>query len=464
MSSPPAPESRSSAAVTAEALSTASFLRVYARPTGDAVAAAGLLARAARALDTPFHVRTTREQSVPDNSADDDSSTVTVGWRAPAGVTLDSEPGGAVSLVAAEAVREAGGEPDPVLALAGAVAGGVALDGGSGAPADSGEETRGVGTLTEAARRHDAVSRRPGVSVPTTDLADGLAHTTLLRLPVSGDPAAAASLIREVAPAVGESVSVDASALDTEAHRDLASLVALDATGDAEPTAVAATERTLRPRVTAAGPFETIAGFADVLAATARTDPGVAVALALDPDAVAETALDRWRSHGAVVHRLLDAARTARYDGVFVVRVDDTEAATSVADAETSVVTVASALPAVARLADAFRAPEPTTLAVSETAAVVVTDGTERSAVDVLAAVVDTTDWRVERDGDGDHGDDETHLTGHAARAVLGVEETTRSGSEVDPDAVVDTDVDPDAVVGTEIDPDAVVDGVRRAV
>jgi hypothetical protein len=397
MSSSPASGPGNEPAPVATALSDAGFLRVTARPTGDAVAAAGLLARAARASGTAFHVRTTRDATIPDG----DGRALAVGWDAPDAVSI--VPGATpLSVRAADAIQEAGLDPDPVLALAGAFAA------GSHPGAD------GTGALLEAAQRRDAVERRPGVALATADTAEGLAHSIRLRLPISGDTATAADLLAELRGTGASEGDVDGGELTPETRRNLASVVALDATEDAPPQAVAATERVLHPYATPTGPFETVGGFAEVLEATARADAGLAVALALDPGSVADAALDCWRRYAASVHALSDGAETARYDGVFVLRVagddGDGSGADTACDAATACDT-AAALPTVARLAREFQSPEETVLAISADAAAAVGSADGPAVDEVLASAVgdvsdehETTGWHEAADArfDGD--------------------------------------------------------------
>ncbi|WP_435128656.1 exonuclease RecJ [Halobaculum sp. D14] len=313
----------------ASALSTAGFVRLCARPTGDALAAAGLLARALRDRGTPFHVRTTRDGSVPAG----DGTAVALGWDAPDAQSVRGEDR-PLSVVAASVVDALGAEPDPVVGLAGVVAA-EAVPGGAGS-----------GALLEEAERRGAVRRRPGVAVPTADVADGLASSTLLRLPCSGDPEAARALLADLGFPVEP---------DDDAHRRLASTVALDATAEAPPRATEAVERALRPYATPTGPFETLGGYADVLDAVARERPGVGVSLALGADAARADALECWRTHAGTAHGFLDDPTTGRYDGVFVVRVDVEP-------------TAVPALATAARLARDYRSPEPVALVVARVA------------------------------------------------------------------------------------------------
>ncbi|MFB6176460.1 MAG: exonuclease RecJ, partial [Halobaculum sp.] len=166
MSSTPASDAGPEPSPVATALSSGAFLRVFTRPSGDAVAAAGVIARAARAAGTGFQLRTTRETTVADEERGaEDGRAIAVGWDAPdaVGLVSDADP---LAVAAAEAVRDAGLDPDPILTLAGAFAAGVQPGAG------------GTGALIEAAERRDAVVERPGVAVPTADVADGLAHST----------------------------------------------------------------------------------------------------------------------------------------------------------------------------------------------------------------------------------------------------------------------------------------------
>ena len=328
----------------ASVLADAPFVRLVATDDGDAVAAAGTLAGALRERAVPFHVRVTRDP-VPD--AGDDEVAVTVGT----GVGPHSIPGTSrpASTTAFAVARELGGDPDPVVALAGGVAAG------------SVPGTDGTGDALEAAERAGSVARRPGVAIPCADLADGLSASTLVRTPYSGDPEATRAALAPLdLPATR----------DDDAHRRLASLVAVDvaaaeAASDRAPSAV---ERALRPYAmdgsVPTAPFETIGGYADVLDVLAREAPGTAVALALstDPsDGLVSTARDAWREHGLEAHRALDAATTGRYDGCVVARVDASP----------------PTLPTIARLVREFRSPEPVVVVLDESSGRIAAAATE---------------------------------------------------------------------------------------
>jgi len=192
----------------ADALREAGFVRLVARADGDSLAATGVLARALDARGTPFQATVVRPFSDATRATDADL-TVAVGH---ADATADVSVAGPnpSSVTAFEAAGELGDAPDPTLALAGTIAAGELS-----------------GTVAEAAE--DAgIERRLGVAVPVPDLADGLAHSTLVHAPFSGDADAAADAFAELdLPADGEVPE----ALDEDDHRRVASLVALAVTG-----------------------------------------------------------------------------------------------------------------------------------------------------------------------------------------------------------------------------------------
>lgn len=332
----------------------AGFVRLVGAATADGLAACGVLARTLAATDCPFQVTLATLAGDAARSTDADL-TVAVG-RADA--TADrSVPGLArpASDTAVAVARELGTDPDAdalALALAGAA---------SAVPTtDLADRAAGAG-----------IERRPGVAVPTTDLADGLAHSTLVHAPFSGDPEATTSLLAD------RGLPTDATALDDDDRRRLASLVAVETVGDdaVPPRGGEAVERALRPL--AGGPVGTVGGYADVLGAVARERPGTGVAVALGHDVVAD-AVGAWRDHATRAHNGLRAADTGRYDSLFVVRVDDVPVDT------------------VARLAHAYRSPEPVTVAATDGRAAVVADdreldGAVRAAVDGLDGAGEAT-------------------------------------------------------------------------
>lgn len=306
------------ASAVADACRDADFVHIVSHADGDSIAAAGLLV-AALPAETPYQVSTARTRGVADRRIDAvDGERVSIGFAA-GDVTLDAES----NAVAAFSVATDLGGADPTLAMAGAIA------------ADAVPE----GDLLEAATEA-GIERRPGVGVPTADLADGLSHSTLFHAPFSGAEGRAGALLADL------DLPAD---LDDPARRRIASAVALVATEPPAPaSAVGAMERALRPHVLSDGPFATVEGYADVLESLARSAPGLAVALAIGRGDRTD-ALDAWRTHAEAVHGAITMAERSRHDGVVVLSIDDA----TPADART-----------VARLARDFRSAEPTVLAV----------------------------------------------------------------------------------------------------
>ncbi|WP_435335717.1 exonuclease RecJ [Haloarchaeobius sp. TZWWS8] len=339
----------------APAMRSAPFVHLVARADGDAVAAAGLLARALADVGTPFQVSVGRTEAERTERAtidrDDGAIALVVGSSQSDAYHLDpaDEP---ASVAAWRLAGELGGAPDSVLALAGAVAAGV---------------TPGAGAterLVDAAETSGRLRRRPGVATPTEDDRDGLAGSTLVHASFSGDH-------DETQAALADLDLADE--LDDDARRTLASLVAVETVGadEATPRSGEVLDRALRPYETPEGSFATVGGLADVLDCTAAAAPGTGVALALGHD-VRESALSVWRETATAAHDTVRDATTGRYDGVFVARVD--EGPVSVA----------------ARLVRDFRSPEPVALVVSDDeAAAAAVDG--RDLAGVMARAVTQT-------------------------------------------------------------------------
>jgi hypothetical protein len=342
----------------ATTLSEASFVRLLARPDGDGLAAAGLLAGALRRVDVPFQVRVDSVGAGAPGAFGDDTDGLLVGVgsdRPDVGVTLaaESEPVSLRAYRIAAAMTDGADDagPDRVLALAGAVA-------------DGAHPSSAAGDLVEAAEASGALVRRPGVAVPVDDVVDGLAHSTLLHAPFSGDRDATAATL-----SLSES---DGAGTDDEARRTVASRVALAVAGDddATPRAADAVERLLGPYRTPDAPVETLAGYADVLTAAARERPGTGVAVALGHGGT-DAALGAWRDHGRAVHAALDSAPTTRHDGVVAVAVDDAG--------------TPGRLATLARLVRDFRSPEPLVAAVGD--GVVAVSTRESGAADAAATL-----------------------------------------------------------------------------
>ncbi|MDS0259169.1 hypothetical protein NDI56_07160 [Haloarcula sp. S1CR25-12] len=314
----------------AAALERATFVRLVSDATGDSLAGTGVLARALADDDTPFQASVVAPFADPDRTTEADLTVALGRTHASADHTLSATP----AATAFQIARELGATADPTLALAGTVAGGD-VD----------------GTVADAAERA-GLERRPGLAVPVADLADGLAHSTLLSGPFSGDEDAARAAL------AGLDLPSEPTADD---HRRVASLVALAVTDDAPERASSALARGLHPYV--GGPFETVGGYADVLDAAARAEPGTGIALALGHDSVRERALSAWRTHAERAHHAVAEATTGRYDGLFVARGDGMPVGT------------------VARLVADYHAPEPLVLVVTDgEAAARATDGRDVAA------------------------------------------------------------------------------------
>ncbi|TQQ83331.1 exonuclease RecJ [Halonotius terrestris] len=349
----------------ASAVAAAPFVRIFGHADGDALAACGLLAVALRDREIPFRVHVSADpagDAVAVETAEDDSSeagatdadaesrTVVVsrGQRGPADLAVPARGDRQPASVAAAAIsRELGVDPDPVLALAGVIA--------------AGETPGGAGSddLLAAAQAADLVERRPGVAVPTADLAADLAHSTRFDAPFSGDGDAARDLLADL----GIPTDSDAE-IDEEMRTAIASAVAVEAaTADsAAPQAAESVGDALRPYATPTAPFATLGGYADVLSALACEAPGAAVSLAFGAPGAVSEAVDVWRDHAAAAHAALDSPTTGRYEGVYVLRVETDRP---------------SVLPMVARLARVFRSPEPVALVVTDEPV----DGRRRAAL-----------------------------------------------------------------------------------
>jgi hypothetical protein len=303
--------SASVASDVAAACRDAGLVRLVGTADGDGLAAVGVLARALSATGTPFQASVAR---FPDPATGTDADVTVTAGAGGGDVAIDSIP---ASVPAFAAARElAPDDADPVLALAGVVSAGAV-------PGDD-----DVGLLDAA--REAGTERRAGLAVPVEDVADGLAHSTLVHLPPSGDVDAAREALLDVG---GDGSS-------PEARKRAASMVALAAVTDAPTRAAHAVERVLRPYSSEA--FETVGGYADVLDAVARERPGSGVALALGHDA-RSAALSAWRDHAYAAHRAIREADTGRYDGAFVVRTD-------------------GPVGTIARLVRDYRSPEPVVL------------------------------------------------------------------------------------------------------
>jgi hypothetical protein len=316
-------------------LQDAEFVRLVADADGDGVAAAVLLSKCLNRVEVPYQLSVTPLPERADRETDVD---LTIGVGRPVtDADLAVGAGRTCATRSAAAIAAECEVSDLILTLVGIVADGDRPD----------------TELLDTAREH-GIERRPGVAIPPVDLPDGLAHSTLLHCELSGDVGAARSAVADL--------GLEEMA-DDKADRAVASLVALTvgADGDAPPRAARRVERILRPL--AGGPFNTIGGYADVLNAVVGEQPGFAVQLALGT-VEREKALSLWRTHANRVHGTIDAATTARYDGLFVLRSPGRPP-----------------VGAVGRLTLDYRSPEPVVLVVGDGIAAVI--ATEQSATHV---------------------------------------------------------------------------------
>lgn len=370
------------AGAVAAALREASIACIVASADGDSLAAAGLLATACAEIGTPYHVSVERTRGAIQRrvtAADGDATPIVIGATNPAGPAIvGATP---ASATAFEAAQTLDASPDPLLALAGTTA--------RETPPDAAAGTR----VIEAAR--DAgieLTQRPGVAIPTADLVDGFAHTTLAHAPFSGDSNGARTALTDAG--VSTTRESNDPERDERVHRTVASLFALAATDVEEPAAASraagAIERALRPyAIENEGPFATVGGYADVLNALAWRAPGTGVALALGGSA-RTAALDAWRAHARTAHAAVRSAETARYSGLLIARIDENENENEneIDDPETAPENVP--VGTIARLVRDFRSPEPAVLVVGrESAAAAAVDAAVGDAIEGAAAAVD---------------------------------------------------------------------------
>lgn len=362
----------------AERIRSAGLVRLVVPANGAATAGGGILAAALSAVDTPYHVRTRPDpmsgatRSLPAVDADDELL-VAVGrdggrpdGSADERVGADGDP----AVGAAAVARALDVTPDPVGVLAGAVVDGT---------------TAAADELLAAARDRGDIERRPGIAVPTRELAAGVAATTRLHAPFSGDGESTRATIAEF----GVDPDADPTALDEEAGRRIASAVAVAvaADDDAPPRAAENVAAGLRPHVVPDGPIPTVEGYADLLAVVGCEAPGVALSLVLSGGG-RDAALTRWRRRAGAAHRCARDAETARHAG-FTVH----EAGPVADDPSTAAATLRSA----ARICRAFQSREPIAAAVGraaedpETALVALSavDAAPADAVSAAAAAVD---------------------------------------------------------------------------
>lgn len=271
----------------ADRLASADLVRLAVPPTADSIAATGILTRALAERGIPHHASISPTGSIADPH---DAHCVAVGAARNPGVDACLRPGSATVSVA-EQVRSLGQDPHPELLAAGSLF-----------------------SRPDVVAADRGATRTAGVGVAVADVADGLAHATLVHGPFSGDPALAAAWLGEV---------------DEEDGRRLGSAVALStiAEAGAAPRVPYMIERFIHPIRTANAPFETAAGTADVLDVVAACDPGLALAVACGQRTARGAALEAWRAASERIHRTIRAAEPEPHTGIDILRVSNVCAA-----------------------------------------------------------------------------------------------------------------------------------------
>lgn len=303
-------------------LDGAQFVQFVTAPDGDALAATGVLAQG---LSIPFQARVARTTT----GVSEADVTVTLGRRG-GDISITARPlsARAVEITRARSNESETGLTQPlgVLALAGIIA-----------------AEREIDDYTDVFERSLEIDDRPGVAIPTTDPVDGLAHTTLAHAPFSGDPEATA----EALSGIGETED------DAKSRVQAASMLTVSVVDEPDTHASTAIERAVHPPVVESDescPFATLAGYADVLDALARSSPGEGLALALGHTSP-EDALGRWREHARIVHKGVRTAELDRYPECVVADLTGVPAST---------------VETIARLIREYRSPEPVVLATAD--------------------------------------------------------------------------------------------------
>lgn len=281
------------AARIASRLREAEFVHLVGRADGAGLAAIGLLADALDSAGIPHQASLAKSPGAATARFVDEGTTLGLGF----GVGDRSIPTDSLAGAAYEIASALDAEPDPILAVAGAVA-------GSNPPA---------GPAFEAAQEM-GVERRPGLGIPVADLAAGLAYSGRIHASFSGDEQAAGAFLAELElPAE----------LDASDQTTLAGAVALEATAMTPAASTQAISDFLAPYDLASG-FETVEGYADVLDALAMADPGTGLAFVLGYED-REVALDGWRDFGRRLHRTLDRLSPTETGSVAVAEVESVD-------------------------------------------------------------------------------------------------------------------------------------------
>ena len=256
-------------------LRDASFVHLFGHRNGDALAATGILGRALDELKIPHQVtfaetpRDCRERQATD------STVVGIGFES-VGTPLSAKSSMAAAAFESASALET--DPDPILAMAGVRAAGSE-------PSDA---------LLQAAREAGA-ERRPGLGIPTDDPVTGLAYSTVFHGEFSGSETEAEAFL----------ANLDSDVTNVEAARRLSSVVALHASdGTGADRTQEAISRGVAPMYVP-GPFETAAGYGDVLEALARADVGLGYRFVLGYED-RSTALDTWKRYASDIHDAIE--------------------------------------------------------------------------------------------------------------------------------------------------------------
>lgn len=249
------------------------FVHLVGSPDGDSLAAIGVLGRALDTLSVPYQASIARTPADAATRLVDGGESISIGLPE-TGDTRFVE--GSLAVGAYETARILDTDPDPILAIAGAIAGGFSPTG----PALEAAEEAGV-------------QERPGLGLPTADLTTGLAYSGWLHAEFSGDEQQAGAFLADIGlPAE----------MDDDAHTRLASTIALEITGAVGDERPAAGLADVVAPLSSPGPFETVEGHADVLDAVAMNAAGIGLAFVLG-HTNSDAAVEEWKTARERLHR-----------------------------------------------------------------------------------------------------------------------------------------------------------------
>lgn len=260
----------------------AGFVHLVGVDNGASLAATGVMARTLRAIDIPFQASLA---SFPDEQHTSDDATIAIGWN---GGDISFSTGSLVEIAWQCGSALAPDVVEPDLAFAGLRSEGFPMS-----------------TL-----EIDRPTQSPGIALPTEDVITGLAASSNLRGPFSGTEENASSFVSELA----------LEEQDIIHSRKGASAIALAVLRDTGPRGSDALTNVLHPHQSSR--FMTIEGYAEILDAIAKEEPGTGLALVLG-NPVEEDVYHCWQQHGKQAHQALSAAETQRHKGLFVARSED---------------------------------------------------------------------------------------------------------------------------------------------